>query len=181
MKVFISGGCKNGKSFYAQRIAKQLSDKNNQQLYYIATMIATDDEDRKRINKHILDRQGWDFITIEQGRDIYNCSKITGHEAVYLLDSTTALLANEMFLPDMKINHDADKKIISDLQVLINEVDNIVFVSDFIYSDAALYDELTEKYRQNLANIDRFLASVCDSVIEVCSSNIKMWKGNQVV
>ena len=51
MSTFISGGCKNGKSFYAQRIAKA----GGQPLYYIATMIPRDAEDDARILRH---RQG---------------------------------------------------------------------------------------------------------------------------
>ena len=34
MSTFISGGCKNGKSFYAQRIAKAAGTP----LYYVATI-----------------------------------------------------------------------------------------------------------------------------------------------
>lgn len=38
MSTFISGGCKNGKSYYAQRIVKAAGTP----LYYIATMIPHD-------------------------------------------------------------------------------------------------------------------------------------------
>ena len=41
MSTYISGGCKNGKSFYAQRVAKA----GGTPLYYIATMIPHDSED----------------------------------------------------------------------------------------------------------------------------------------
>ena len=68
MNVLISGGAKNGKSFYAQQIASDLADCGP--LYYIATMIPRDDEDRARIARHIKEREGWGFETIEQGRNI---------------------------------------------------------------------------------------------------------------
>ena len=54
MSVFISGGCKNGKSFYAQRIAKA----GGAPLYYIATMIPHDEEDLARIRRHRDERAG---------------------------------------------------------------------------------------------------------------------------
>ena len=66
MRVFISGGCKNGKSMLAQRIAV----KQGAPLYYIATMIPYDDEDRARIRRHLKEREGWGFETIECGRNI---------------------------------------------------------------------------------------------------------------
>ncbi len=39
MNIFISGGCKNGKSFYTQRAAKEMAEEKDLPLYYIATMI----------------------------------------------------------------------------------------------------------------------------------------------
>ena len=47
MNVLISGGCKNGKSFFAQQLAAELAA--GRPLYYIATMIPRDDEDRARM------------------------------------------------------------------------------------------------------------------------------------
>ena len=45
MHTFISGGCKNGKSYYAQHIARA----QGAPLYYVATMISTGAEDDARI------------------------------------------------------------------------------------------------------------------------------------
>ena len=55
MSTYISGGCKNGKSFYAQRVAQA----GGAPLYYVATMIPHDDEDRARIVRHRQARAGW--------------------------------------------------------------------------------------------------------------------------
>ena len=60
---------------------------------------------------------------------------------------------------------------------LASRVDNIVFVSDFIYSDSGLYDMLTEDYRAALAECDRALAAACDTVVEVFSTNPILYKG----
>ena len=54
---------------------------------------------------------------------------------------------------------------------------NAVFVTDYIYSDALRYDEFTENYRKTLAMIDRALAGVCDTVIELCAGNVIFHKG----
>ena len=64
MRVFISGGCKNGKSYYAQQLAKHMGQAAP--LYYIATMTSTGREDDERIVAHRKEREGWGFITIEQ-------------------------------------------------------------------------------------------------------------------
>ena len=70
MNILISGGAKNGKSYFAQRQAKQMADEQGVPLYYIATMIPHDEEDRARIRRHIKERAGWGFATLECGRNL---------------------------------------------------------------------------------------------------------------
>lgn len=70
MNVFISGGCKNGKSFYAQRLARRQADEAGSPLYYIATMIPHDEEDHARIRRHLTERDGWGFTTLECGKNL---------------------------------------------------------------------------------------------------------------
>jgi len=177
MKIFISGGCKNGKSYHAQHLAKA-QQKNY--LYYIATMKSVDTEDDKRILKHRRERGGWGFETVEQPSDIENILNKCDCGGSFLLDSLTALLANEMFLPDGDINYDAAEKITGGLTQILNKIENIVIVSDYIYSDAFIYDELTEKYRRALAEIDYIAAKNCDIVLEAAYTNIIAHKGGEL-
>jgi len=175
MKIFISGGCKNGKSYYAQGLAKQM--QSGQPLYYVATMNATDREDDKRIVRHRAERHGWGFTTVEQWQNIENILQICDPRGTFLLDSLTALLANEMFTPDGKIHANAHEKIAAGLTELLSQINNIVIVSDYIYSDAIAYDLLTEQYRKSLAALDRLAASQCDTVLEVCHTQVITHKG----
>ena len=174
MNIFISGGCKNGKSYHAQELARDMAREESLPLYYLATMIPTDEEDRARIRRHLSERDGWGFETIEQGRNI--CEVLTGStlsgekvspEGVFLLDSVTALLSNEMFLPDGFMDESAGERLAAELADFAAKTGNTVFVSDYIYSDARTFDRYTESYRRALALIDRTLAALCDRVIEV--------------
>ena len=173
MKIFISGGCKNGKSYYAQHLAKAQKCSD---LYYVATMKSADKEDDKRIERHRDERDGWGFITIEQPVNIEGILDQCDKNGSFLLDSLTALLANEMFLPDGTVNEHAAEEIITGLEIILNCVENIVIVSDYIYSDAMLYDPLTEKYRKSLADIDRVAARLCDAVLEATYTSITVHK-----
>ena len=56
MNILISGGCKNGKSYYAQKLALSMAQEKSLPLYYLATMIPVDDEDRVRIERHLKER-----------------------------------------------------------------------------------------------------------------------------
>lgn len=183
MNYFISGGCKNGKSYYAQKVAQNMARELGVPLYYLATMIPVDDEDKARIQRHLKEREGWGFDTIEQGLNICDClngSTVTGQpvndNGVFLLDSVTALLMNEMFKLDGTIDTEAAERLATELTEFASKTGNTVFVSDYIYSDATLYEELTEKYRQGLAMLDRTLAKKCDQVIEVAYGFIKEYK-----
>lgn len=70
MNIFISGGCKNGKSHHAQELVRCMAEEKSLPMYYIATMISTGPEDDIRIKRHIRDREGWGFITLEQPRNL---------------------------------------------------------------------------------------------------------------
>lgn len=175
MKVFFSGGCKNGKSSLAERTVKALAGDGP--LYYIATMIPHDAEDEERIRRHVRQRAGLGFTTLEQGRDILRCLDRAGRGGAFLLDSVTALLSNEMFLPDGTMDLAAGERLGGELRRLADSVGNIVFVSDYIYSDAIRYDGFTEAYRRGLADCDRALAAACDTVVEVCAANPVVYKG----
>ena len=165
MNVFISGGAKNGKSSYAQDLAVKMAKEKRCPLYYVATMIPHDDEDRARIERHRNDRRGLGFRTIECGTDIEK--ELEGKEGVFLIDSVTALLSNEMFRSDGTVDPEASIRIAERLKALCGTHDGLIFVSDFIYSDGIQYDELTDAYIRGLAIIDRAVAGVCDRVVEM--------------
>ncbi len=188
MNVLISGGCKNGKSMYAQQIASELAACGP--LYYIATMIPHDEEDRARIRRHLKERDGWGFETIEQGKNI---AALIDREDIdlrgsFLLDSVTAVLENEMFpvaLKDGRVeflgeDEDAPKRVRRELVAFAAAVKaaggSVVFVSDGIYGDKGGYSSSTEHYRRALADADRALAKVCDRVTEVAYGITEEWK-----
>lgn len=150
MTIFLSSGCKNGKSTLAEHCACALAKGGP--LYYLATMIPHDEEDRTRIRRHVANRAGKGFTTIECGTDILRALDDADLRGTFLLDSVTALLANEMFREDGTVDEDAASRTALALTALAERVGNIVFVSDYLYSDAARYDDdETERYRRALA------------------------------
>lgn len=176
MILFLTGGAKNGKSSLAQELAVALAQGGKH--YYIATMIPADEEDRERIRKHLADRDGMGFETVECGRRILSCLDRVDKAGTFLLDSATALLMNELFDPaDWHLDEARGLACGDELVKFAKSVANIVIVSDSIYSDAARYDEITETYRRCLARIDRKLAAISDTVAELCAGNIILHKG----
>ena len=176
MTVFVSGGAKNGKSGFAQDLAVKLAGGGKR--YYVATMIPVDEEDRERIRRHVADRDGLGFETIECGADLLTCLNYDTNGS-FLLDSVTALLQNVMFPVEKNYEMDlaAAETCAKDVVAFAKSVANAVIVSDYIYSDAQRYDEGTECYRKSLAKIDRLLAKISDTVIEVSAGQLIFHKG----
>lgn len=177
MTVFISGGAKNGKSTLAQNLTVSLA--NGEKQYYVATMISTGAEDDERIRRHIADRDGMGFETVECFQNILDCLKTADKDGAFLVDSVTALLQNALFPVEKnyRLDLDAAKRCADELVTFAGKVKNVVFVSDYIYSDAERYSESTERYRKCLADIDRRLAQICDAVVEVSAGQYIFHKG----
>jgi adenosylcobinamide kinase/adenosylcobinamide-phosphate guanylyltransferase len=76
------------------------------------------------------------------------------------------------------VDRKAHLRVAEELSRLADRSGSVVFVSDYIFSDAIKYDELTELYRRGLAWVDRVLAQKCDAVVDVSYGNIQWLKGN---
>lgn len=171
MKILLVGGSKSGKSGLAQQIAVMLSGGNN--LYYWATMEPTDDEDDSRISRHVSDRRGMGFITIERGRNILGLCPESG--STVLFDSLTALLANEMFASGFDPN--AAERAASGILILSDRVENFICVCDDIFRDGSNYEQETDAYVRGLALICRRAAENFDVVCEVVGGIPRELKG----
>ena len=177
MTILISGGSKSGKSLFAQELTLRLAKGGKR--YYVATMIPADEEDRARIRRHLAEREGMGFETIECGRELLSCLQAADRNAAFLLDSTTALLMNALFPNPAACGMDEESaaRCAEELVVFARSVRHAVIVSDSLYADAAHYDGSTEVFRKALAHIDRKLAAVCDVVIEAAAGNFMLRRG----
>ena len=146
-------------------------------IYYLATMIPRDREDETRIKKHVADRAGWGFETVECGTHILSALDRADPRGFFLVDSVTALLSNEMFRPDGTMDETAPARVERELAGFAARVGGAVFVSDYLYSDAADYDAWTEAYRAGLARADHRLAALADAAAEVCAGTALWYKG----
>lgn len=177
MNCFLSGGAKSGKSALAQQLALQLAQGGTH--YYVATMCSTGAEDDARIRRHLADRAGMGFETVECFVDLRDCLDRVDTGAVFLVDSVTALLQNALFPPQKQYEMDlcAAARCADGILAFAGSVRHAVFVSDCIYCDAERYSETTECYRRCLADIDRRLAAFCDTVIEVAGGQPVFYRG----
>ena len=176
MIIFVVGGVKGGKSMLAQCTAKYLSKQNHCDMYYLATMIPGDDEDRKRIERHIHDRENWGFRTIEEGYCLTDMLNKLSQRDVVLLDSVTAYVQNIIFRDVNVVNEITSDDIYLHINALAHSVKDLIIVSDYIFSDALQYGFETEFYKRILGNVHAQIAQESDIVIECAYSNMKFLK-----
>ena len=95
MRILLLGGSKSGKSMLGQRLARQLADGGP--MIYWATLEPRDGEDRAIVRRHLAEREGWGFQTLERGRELPRGLAAVPPESAVLFDSVTACLACQMF------------------------------------------------------------------------------------
>lgn len=177
MIYFIVGGSKSTKSIYAENIVKSL---NKNFAYYVATMKPCDEEDLKRIKNHIIQRQGYNFKTIESYYNFSDLLKIVNHNDTILVDSLTSVLTNNMFFEN-EVKKNIYLDIIKNIEILSLSCSNLILVSDYIFSDSIIYDECTENFRRELGILNTKVCEFSDVVVECFFNNAIIHKGSNLL
>ena len=175
--TLIIGGSGSGKSAYAEEYITALCKEDflrrelslRERTYYLATMLAYDDEDRKRIARHRQQRSGKGFSTIEQPTAVERAAeKMKPGEKAALLECISNLTANEMFAGTAPKREEAvTEKIVRGIAALKKELTHFVVVSNNVFEDGRVYDEATMAYIRALGRINEYLADMADEVVEV--------------
>ena len=160
MRALLLGGSKSGKSNAAQRLAVALAAGNPR--YYWATMEPVDEEDLARVQRHLEDRAGLGFQTVERGTDLPGALALLDPRGTVLLDSL------------------APERVAKELLLVSRSVAHMVCVCDDIFRDAGRYDPATEAYRRGLAQICRALASEFDVVCELVLGRANIFRGKEI-
>ena len=160
MIILVTGASSSGKSQIAEAIS---CHQNARQLYYIATMDANDTESIERIKRHRLMRKDKGFDTIECPRNVGDISIVKG--SVCLLECISNLVANEMYgnynRPD-----DVAEHIISSIKQLDERCEQLVIVTNEVFSDDSKQDSFCREYIGNIGKINCALANMAHTVIE---------------
>lgn len=180
MFIFISGGVRSGKSTLGEKLAFNLATDRK---VYLATAKPYDREMEIRIEKHQKSREEKGFVTIEKSESIGDI--IFQKNDTVLLDCLGTLTSNEMFYDysldfnDQFVNKVTDK-IYSDIQKINNAVQNLIVISNEIFSDGRVYDNATEKYIEALGKLHIRLAKASDKAIE-CAFGFNIYHKGEAI
>jgi len=162
--ALVTGGSGCGKSTWAEKFVQTLGGRK----FYIATMQVVDEECLGRVTRHRAQREGLGFETIEIVHDIGSAQVYPGSTA--LLECLPTLMANEMFGGD-------PDRVLPGLERLMDQCQNLVVVTNDVFSDGLSYDPETTAYMQALAQVNRAVAAKADLVVEVVFSIPMALKG----
>lgn len=170
MITLITGGSGSGKSAYAEQAVLQFGEKKR---IYIATMQPFDEESFGRIERHRAMRAEKNFTTIEcyTGLKEVRIPK----DSCVLLECMSNLVANEMFQKD-GAGEDTVSEVLEGMKSLAGQAEELVVVTNEIFSDGMTYDAETERYQKYLGEINQKLAQLAGNVTEVVYGIPLCWK-----
>lgn len=160
MRTLVIGGSASGKSTYAEQLAVQCQAP----FYYVATMMPYDEESRQRIKKHQDQRAEKAFSTIECYTGLAGIR--IPERGTILLECVGNLAANELFALEGAGLRAVDA-IKDGFLKLEQQCDNLIVVSNDVFTDGSSYDEGTVEYMDILGTLNRDLSRYFERVIEV--------------
>jgi len=171
--IFITGGCRSGKSRYALDYANRHFSKK----LFLATSEPLDEEMAQRIENHKKVR-GPEWQTIEEPVEIVNKIKeYGGEEKVILIDCLTLWLYN------LLMRWDNDSRIIDETGKLINTIKqnptSSILVSNEVGMGIVPADPLSRRYRDLLGAMNQRIAEGLETVIFMVSGIPLFLKGKE--
>lgn len=151
--TLILGGCRSGKSDYAEKLAAQYK-----KVAYIATATAVDEEMAQRIAGHKAKRPA-DWVTIEvEGLDLVERLKAESADVV-LIDSLTLYVSRVLFE-----NQDPRGHLLQFIQAVTAHRSDVIVVSDEVGLGVVPASAQGRAFRDLLGWFNQLLAGAADDV-----------------
>ncbi|PID84885.1 MAG: bifunctional adenosylcobinamide kinase/adenosylcobinamide-phosphate guanylyltransferase [Chloroflexi bacterium] len=162
--TFVLGGARSGKSDYGEALAQKLSDD----VVFIATAQAFDDEMRRRIKHHQAHRPAH-WHTIESPTNIVQ-SLAEKKASVVLLDCMTVLVSNLILPLGDDLSEEAaetavQREVNEIIQFIQKSDDHWIIISNEVGLSIVPENRLARLYRDVLGRANKQMAAVANEVI----------------
>jgi adenosylcobinamide kinase/adenosylcobinamide-phosphate guanylyltransferase len=160
--ILILGGARSGKSSFAEELAMR---SGQDEILFVATAEALDDEMRERIRRHRLTRPT-SWKTLEAPRDVVNrIRELPELPQLILLDCLTLWVSNELLTNDT----DLERRLLCELDLItewarLRGVD-LILVSNEVGMGIVPENALARRYRDVLGIVNARAAEAADKVI----------------
>ena len=172
MLTLVLGGAASGKSEYAESLVL----RSPLPRYYLATMQVWDAECAARVEKHRRMRAAKQFETVEC--PLHLDAIHLPQRGTVLLEDLGNLTANELYDP-AGARADAAAAILHGLDLLATQCENLIVVSNEVFSGGTDYAGDTDQYLRALAQVNNAFAARADAVVRVVCGIPVCYKGGK--
>jgi adenosylcobinamide kinase/adenosylcobinamide-phosphate guanylyltransferase len=167
--IYVSGGCRSGKSSYAQKLAEKSGTKKT----YLATCPVIDAEMDRRIAVHQQERIGGNWQTIEEPLDLVKALQHIADRDVVLIDCLTLWVNNLMYQAEQDGREPSEK----DMSGLCSEVITacretgctVIVVSNEVGMGVVPGDAVSRLYRDLIGRCNQAFATAADEAFFMVS------------
>jgi adenosylcobinamide kinase/adenosylcobinamide-phosphate guanylyltransferase len=166
--ILVTGGCRSGKSAYAERLAELLPSPR----LYVATAPVCDEEMQRRIDEHRRARQGRGWETIEEQLDLIGVFSANGQYNVVLVDCVTLWVNNLMYYADRDGRRITEANVAGLCDGVLKAAGTcrgtVIFVSNEVGLGVVPENEQARRYRDLVGRANQLIAARADAVTLVC-------------
>ena len=170
--TLVIGGAASGKSAYAESLCLRAPLPRT----YLATMQVWDAECAARVAKHRAMRAEKQFDTVECPLHLDRVA--LPRRGTVLLEDLGNLAANELYDPDGAGTETA-AAILQGIDKMLLQCDNLIVVSNEVFSGGADYAGDTDRYLRALAAVNNAAAARADRVVRVVCGIPVYYKGSE--
>jgi adenosylcobinamide kinase / adenosylcobinamide-phosphate guanylyltransferase len=157
--LFVTGGCRSGKS----RFALDYANRHFTKKLYLATSLALDDEMSDRIRRH-QEQRGSDWITVEEAKGVSSAiSSLPKDMDVVLIDCLTMWVSN-LLLADQD-----QAQILEEIEFFIETIKNapqsIITVSNEVGYGVVPDNTISRIFRDVVGIANQRIAACSDTVV----------------
>lgn len=164
MSVFVTGGARSGKSRYAEALAQHFG---GEEVAYVATLNASDDEMTRRIAQHRA-RRPTTWSTVETRLEVAAAIQEVEEEVV-LLDCLSGFVSNLLLKHENRGEVAVSNVILEEVEGVIDVVQTshktVIIVSNEVGSGVVPAYPLGRWYRDALGTANARVARAVDTVI----------------
>ncbi|MFP4445265.1 MAG: bifunctional adenosylcobinamide kinase/adenosylcobinamide-phosphate guanylyltransferase [Desulfosudaceae bacterium] len=170
--MLVTGGCRSGKSAYAQRAAEQMAVTDR---YFLATCQPADEEMRQRVARHQQDR-GEQWQTRECPLDIEPVLRdMENDQAVVLVDCLTLWMSNLLAVTEDPAK--IERRVAGLVEAVDQTVASVILVSNEVGCGIVPENRLARLYRDMVGLANQALARQVDHVAWMVSGMPVIVKG----
>lgn len=174
--MLVTGGCRSGKSAYAQRAAEAMAVTDR---YFLATCQPADEEMRQRVARHQQDR-GDQWQTLECPLDIEAVLRgMENDQAVVLVDCLTLWMSNLLAVTEDPAV--TERRLDGLAGAVAQSAASVILVSNEVGCGIVPENPLARLYRDMVGLANQRLARQVDHVVWMVSGMPVMVKGKGIV